>query len=172
MKPIIVLSGLLGIILLVIVVCICCQQVAYKSIEYQRIRESAIVQEYYILAYSDPNFVSPNNKWLQDNHAKVLSPTNEYNRGAEILAAILPLEGWLCDSDGDGLEEVCNSYGNPLVFLNKGLKSEKIMFSSGECVNAIAPPNIDEGDFYICFIDNHGWSEGAEEVVKKHLDNK
>lgn len=88
---------------------------------------------------------------------------NSCNRGAELMRAYRSssaLKKWESDTDGDGLPELCDDDGDPLIMLGPEIKEDVIVLGSGERVMVEPPPYFDPregGHYYASCLSWHPW---------------
>jgi hypothetical protein len=93
---------------------------------------------------------------------------NEYNRGAEMLYAVLGgHHPWTTDTDGDGRPEASDERGDPLIFLTHDLPSDTVFFRrDGETGQKVVdlPPYFGDG-VYINLQSFHAWRHADHEEL-------
>ena len=88
------------------------------------------------------------------------------NVGAEILFEMLQGSRWKNDTDGDGLPEACDQWGEPLIFLSRDIESDVIILSGGLRQEVTAPPNVSLG-FYVSSLRLHCWCSEDQAVIER-----
>lgn len=89
-----------------------------------------------------------------------LLQANSTNRGAEILWKMSPSPSRKpSDTDGDGLPELCDFWGEPLILLFDGSPEDRVITARGFVMSIEPPPYVDlaRGVCYINCISFHAW---------------
>lgn len=82
--------------------------------------------------------------------------SNTTNIGAEVLYRMFGQSYWSSDTDADGLREVADALGDPVVFLTTEFPEDSVVDGLGYARSVARPPYC-HGKFYLAVLSCHPW---------------